>query len=207
MSTPLVRGACPGLAAPMPTGDGLLARLAPRGTMSPDAFAGLCAAALNVALKWLIIGRYRPGQHPLWSFFVWRDEIMNSLQDQLAGTWLLGLVLGTSIMSLYLRAMGGTVGRDVWCETMTITEFDMVTLGDGCVINRFATVETHLFHDRLMRIGPIELEPGCSIGPATAVLPDTTIGGRTRVGGRSVVLRGEQLPAGTSWHGSPVESV
>ena len=39
------RGACPGLAAPMPTGDGLLARLSPAGTIALDAFRGLCAAA------------------------------------------------------------------------------------------------------------------------------------------------------------------
>ena len=39
------RGACPGLSAPMPTGDGLLVRLQPIGTVSVHAFAGLCAAA------------------------------------------------------------------------------------------------------------------------------------------------------------------
>jgi precorrin-3B synthase len=39
------RGACPGLSAPMATGDGLLARLTPIGTIGLDAFAGLCAAA------------------------------------------------------------------------------------------------------------------------------------------------------------------
>jgi precorrin-3B synthase len=40
------RGACPGLSAPMATGDGLLARLAPAGsTIALDAFAGLCEAA------------------------------------------------------------------------------------------------------------------------------------------------------------------
>jgi precorrin-3B synthase len=39
------RGACPGLSAPMPTGDGLLARLMPTGTMPLAAFAELCAAA------------------------------------------------------------------------------------------------------------------------------------------------------------------
>ena len=39
------RGACPGLSTPMPTGDGLLARLMPTGTMTLDAMAGLCAAA------------------------------------------------------------------------------------------------------------------------------------------------------------------
>jgi len=39
------RGACPGLSAPMPTGDGLLARLRPIGTIPLAAFAKLAAAA------------------------------------------------------------------------------------------------------------------------------------------------------------------
>ena len=46
MNAPLRRGACPGLSHPMPTGDGLLARIVPTGaTMSCAAFAALCAAA------------------------------------------------------------------------------------------------------------------------------------------------------------------
>jgi len=39
------RGACPGLSTPMATGDGLLVRLTPVGTILLDAFAALCAAA------------------------------------------------------------------------------------------------------------------------------------------------------------------
>jgi precorrin-3B synthase len=39
------RGACPGLSVPMPTGDGLLVRFIPIGTIPLDAFAGLCVAA------------------------------------------------------------------------------------------------------------------------------------------------------------------
>lgn len=45
MNAPLRRGACPGLSAPMPTGDGLLVRLAVADAVPPDAFAALCAAA------------------------------------------------------------------------------------------------------------------------------------------------------------------
>ncbi len=40
-----LRGACPGLSAPMPTGDGLLVRLLPIGTIPLGAFAQLCVAA------------------------------------------------------------------------------------------------------------------------------------------------------------------
>jgi len=170
------------------------------------AVAGLCAALVTIAVKWILIGRYRPGEHPLWSFFVWRDEIVNTCQEQLAGAWLLRGAVGTPLLSMYLRMIGASVGRDVWCETLNVTEFDIVELGDGCVINRHAVIETHLFHDRLMRIGPATLGAGSTLGPATAVLPDTTIGAHCCVGGRSVVMRGERLPAHTRWHGIPVLS-
>jgi non-ribosomal peptide synthetase-like protein len=170
-------------------------------------WSGLLSAAIAVALKWLVIGRYRTGQHPLWSFFVWRDELVNSAHEQLAGEWLLRLAIGTPLMSLYLRAMGSKVGRGVWCETTAITEFDVVTLEDDCAINRGSCLMTHVFHDRLLRIGPARIGAGATMGPTSAVLPDTTLGTGTCIGGHSVVLRGEALPAGTRWHGAPVKGV
>ena len=45
LAMPARRGACPGLSAPMPTGDGLLVRLHPIGTIPLAAFAELCRAA------------------------------------------------------------------------------------------------------------------------------------------------------------------
>jgi non-ribosomal peptide synthetase-like protein len=100
--------------------------------------------------------------------------------------------------------MGAKVGRDVWCEPMTFTEFDMVTLEPGAVVNRHAVVETHLFHDRLLRIGPASMGAGATLGPVSAMLPESSIGSRTSVGARSVVMRGEHLPARSRWHGAPV---
>ena len=166
----------------------------------------LVAALFTIAAKWVLMGRYRPGEHPLWSSFVWRDEIINTCQEQLAGQWLLIKALGTPLIPPYMRAMGAKVGRDVWLETMAVTEFDVVTIGDGCAINRYAVIETHLFHDRLMRIGPAEMAAGSTLGPESALLLDARLGEGCVVGGRSVVLRGEELPAGTRWHGVPVSS-
>jgi precorrin-3B synthase len=45
MSAPYRRGACPGLSAPMPTGDGLLVRLMPAEPMPLEEFIAVCAAA------------------------------------------------------------------------------------------------------------------------------------------------------------------
>ena len=45
MTTPRLRGVCPGLSVPMPTGDGLLARLMPAASIPLDAMVGFCEAA------------------------------------------------------------------------------------------------------------------------------------------------------------------
>jgi len=168
------------------------------------AVAGVCAVGCTVLAKWVLMGRYRPGAHPLWSSYVWRDELVNSLHEQLAGTWLLDAGVGTPILPAYIRAMGGRVGTGVWFESLNVTEFDLVDLGDGSVVNRGAVMETHLFHDRLFQLGPATLGPGATLGPHTAMLPDTEVGAGCTVGARSVVMRGESLPAGSRWHGIPV---
>ena len=80
----------------------------------------------------------------------------------------------------------------------------MINLGDGTAVNRGGCLMTHLFHDRLLRIGPIQLDTGATLGPTAVVLPETHVGRDTRVFGHSVVLLGEELPAGTRWHGTPV---
>jgi non-ribosomal peptide synthetase-like protein len=165
---------------------------------------GIVATAVTVAMKWALIGRYRRSEHPLWCGFVWRDEMMNAAQEQLADERLLRLAIGTPVMSMYLRAMGARIGRGVWCETTAVTEHDMIRLDDGAAVNRGGCLMTHLFHDRVLRIGPTHLEAGATMGPTAVVLPDTHLGVGTRVFGHSVVLRGEELPAGTKWHGTPV---
>jgi non-ribosomal peptide synthetase-like protein len=166
--------------------------------------AGIVATAITVALKWIVIGRYKPGEHPLWSWFVWRDELINSTQEQLAGEKLLGASLGTPLMAVYLRAMGATIGQGCWLESLAVTEYEMINLGDGVSVNRGACLMTHLFHDRLLRIGDTHLQSGASLGPTAAVLPDTVVGAGTVIEAHSVVLRGEELPPLTRWQGAPV---
>ena len=70
------------------------------------------------------------------------------------------------------------------------------------MVNRAACVETHLFHDRLMRIGPATLGPGSSLGPYSLVLPDTA---PVSAAGRFCFAAGSYRRA-LSWHDAPVAS-
>ncbi|QMU68578.1 Pls/PosA family non-ribosomal peptide synthetase [Streptacidiphilus sp. P02-A3a] len=166
--------------------------------------AGLLACLVSLTAKWLLIGRFTAVEHPLWSGHVWRDELADTFTEVLAAPWLLNAVPGTPLMNLWLRGLGARIGRGVWCESYWLPEADLVTLGDGVSINRGCVVQTHLFHDRIMRMDSVVLQEGATLGPHGIVLPGTTIGARTTLGPASLVMRGETVPADSRWLGNPI---
>jgi non-ribosomal peptide synthetase-like protein len=92
----------------------------------------------------------------------------------------------------------------VWCETYWLPEADLVTLGDGVTVNRGCVLQTHLFHDRIMSMSPVDLADGATLGSHGIVLPGASIGAHTTVGPGSLVTRGDAVPAGTQWQGNPI---
>ncbi|MFI6534384.1 Pls/PosA family non-ribosomal peptide synthetase [Nonomuraea sp. NPDC050547] len=168
------------------------------------AAAGFVAAAVSVVAKWALMGRIRPGDRPLWSAFVWRNELADNFVEVLAAPWFATSWLGTAGLNVWLRALGAKIGRGVWCETYWLPEIDLVSLGDGASVNRGCVLQTHLFHDRVMSIDTVELAEGSTLGPHGVVLPAATVGSNTTIGPASLVMRGESLPARTRWYGNPV---
>ncbi|MEV7415463.1 Pls/PosA family non-ribosomal peptide synthetase [Streptomyces sp. NPDC089919] len=168
--------------------------------------AGLVACAVSVFAKWCLVGRFRTGEHPLWSGFVWRNELADTFVEVLAVPWLIGRVPGTAVMSLWLRGLGARIGRGVWCESYWLPEPDLVELGAGVSVNRGCVLQTHLFHDRIMRLDTVVLREGATLGPGGIVLPGSTIGERATLGPASLVMRAETVPADTRWLGNPIEA-
>ncbi|MFM9033412.1 MAG: Pls/PosA family non-ribosomal peptide synthetase [Mycobacterium sp.] len=166
--------------------------------------AGAVAGITAVAAKWLLVGRIRAGERPLWSSFVWRNEVADAFVETVAGPWFARAASGTPVMNLWLRALGARIGRGVWCESYWLPEADLVTLGDGSTVNRGCVVQTHLFHDRIMRMDTVVLENGATLGPHCVALPASRIGAGATVGPASLVMRGDEVPPSTRWQGNPI---
>ncbi|MFM9878669.1 MAG: Pls/PosA family non-ribosomal peptide synthetase [Rhodoglobus sp.] len=165
---------------------------------------GAVAAVLTTAAKWLLVGRIRAGEHPLWSSFVWRSEVADTFVEMVAAPWFANSAAGTPALVWWLRSLGARIGRGVWCDTYWLPEADLVTLGDGATVNRGCVVQTHLFHDRIMSMDAVTLEPGATLGPHSIALPAATIGAHGTVGPASLVMRGEHVPAGSRFSGNPI---
>ncbi len=166
--------------------------------------AGAVAGAIAVIAKWLWVGRIEAVEHPLWSSFVWRNEVSDTFVETVAAPWFARAASGTPIMNLWLRALGASIGRGVWCETYWLPEADLVTVAKGATVSRGCVVQTHLFHDRIMRLDTVTIEEGATLGPHCVALPAARIGAGATVGPASLVMRGDEVPASSRWQGNPI---
>ncbi|HEV7203844.1 MAG TPA: Pls/PosA family non-ribosomal peptide synthetase [Jatrophihabitans sp.] len=166
--------------------------------------AGAVAAGVTVAAKWLLVGRTGVVEHVLWSSFVWRNEVVDTFVEMVAAPWFARGASGTAVLNVFLRGLGASIGRGVWCESYWLPEADLVRLGKGVAVNRGCVVQTHLFHDRIMRMDRVVLDDGATLGPHCVILPAASLGAGTVVGPASLVMRGEDVPAGTRWIGNPI---
>ncbi len=166
--------------------------------------AGAVAAGVSAAAKWMWVGRIDKVEHPLWSSFVWRNEVADTFVEMVAAPWFARAAEGTAVLNMWLRWLGADIGRGVWCETYWLPEADLVTLEDGATVNRGCVVQTHLFHDRIMSMDSVTLGKGATLGPHCVALPAAGIGEGATVGPASLVMRGDTVPDHTRWQGNPI---
>lgn len=169
--------------------------------------SALVVTLLVVALKWLVVGRYRPRIEPLWSFFVWRSELITGLYESVAVPLLLTWFTGTPLLSVMLRWFGVRIGRRVYIETTFVTEFDLVRVEDDAIIGILTSLQTHLFEDRVMKMSTVTIGRGCTVGARSVVLYDSLMEAGSRLDALSLVMKGEKLPPNSQWRGIPARLV
>jgi non-ribosomal peptide synthetase-like protein len=162
----------------------------------------VCVACLKRAF----MGKFVPVLKPLWSGYVWFNEVVNALYETVGATALEPL-LGTPFASSFFRLMGCKIGRWVFIESTLMSEFDLVHIGDRAALNLGCTIQPHLFEDRIMKADTITIGSGCSVGNMAVVLYSTEMRRGSSLGPLSVLMKGEGLPELSRWYGIPTQPV
>ena len=165
----------------------------------------LVSVLIVALLKWVIVGRYVPRVRPLWSTFVWRTELITGLFEDAVVAPLLHNLLGTPFAAWILRLFGVKIGNRVYLDTTFVTEFDLVKIGSESAINFNASLQTHLFEDRVMKMSYVDIGERCFIGSRAVVLYDTRMHDGAGLHSLSLLMKGESLPADTRWEGAPAQ--
>jgi non-ribosomal peptide synthetase-like protein len=161
--------------------------------------------AVVIIVKWVTMGRYTPVVKPMWSFWAMRTEAVAVMYWGLAGRVLLEHLCGTPFLPWVLRLFGSKFGKGVYMDMTDITEFDCVSVGDFAVLNPLSALQTHLYEDRVMKVGRVHVEAGVTVGSGSTVLYDTRVGQFARLGPLTVIMKGEAIPANSEWIGAPAQ--
>ena len=164
----------------------------------------LPALFFTALLKWTLIGVYRPAEWPLWSLNVWLSEAVTSTWETITEPLLASLLVGTPYLAWCFRLMGANVGARVTLLSSDITEYDCVTIGDEAIVNQSCGAQTHLFEDRVMKVGQVTMGRRSCAKPYSICLPGSSISDGAQLGSLSLLMKGECLPEYTAWEGAPV---
>jgi non-ribosomal peptide synthetase-like protein len=164
------------------------------------------AVAVVALLKTILIGRFKPVIRPLWCGYIWRNEVVNALYESIAAAAMTPL-MGSPFIAPCLRMMGCKVGRWAVLETTLFSEFDLVEIGDRAALNLGATIQTHLFEDRVMKSDYLKIGENCSVGNMAVILYGTEMRPGAVLEPLSVLMKGETLPPSSRWTGIPTRPV
>jgi len=168
--------------------------------------AGAFFCLLVLVMKWGLVGRVRPGTHPLWSCWCSRWDFLYVAWGVYART-ALSTIEGTLLLPWYRRAMGMKIGRRVVLGSgfAQVVDPDMLHFEDDATVS--CQFQAHTFEDRVLKIDHVHIRRGATVSGNAVLLYGAEIGVRANVAPHSVVMKRESLLAGQAYAGCPTRPV
>ncbi|KDQ58575.1 hypothetical protein JAAARDRAFT_155112 [Jaapia argillacea MUCL 33604] len=126
-----------------------------------------------IAVKWIVIGRYKPGVYRFWSNYHLRWWITNQF-IRVAGRGIFAMHPWLELT--YYRLLGAKIGRDVKIDKMAkLGEYDLLTIHDGARIDRALLRGFCVERDGYFRLDRIVVGKGAVLNTYTQISPGAVI--------------------------------
>ncbi|HXX70368.1 MAG TPA: amino acid adenylation domain-containing protein, partial [Polyangiaceae bacterium] len=155
--------------------------------------------ALNVVVKWAVIGRYRPGVYPLWGWYYLRFWLVRRLEV----LSMPGLLAGTPLLPVYYRLLGAKIGKRCMIDSAHFAVFDLLSIGEDTSIGSETQILGYRVEDGFLRIGSVEIGSRCFVGIHSVLGLDVRMGDDARLDDQSLLPDAGAIAAGESARGSP----
>jgi non-ribosomal peptide synthetase-like protein len=166
--------------------------------LSGGAFFGMSGFA--VIAKWVLVGRWKPEAFPIWSLRYYRFWVVKTL----IRTAPVVLFRGSPLYSLYLQLLGTRLGRNAVIESRSVPVCtDLISIGDNTILRKESMILGYRAQSGYIHTGPLTIGSDAFVGVGCTLDIDTRIGDSAQLGHASSLQRGQSIPDGEHWHGSP----
>ncbi|CZR56254.1 related to coenzyme a synthetase [Phialocephala subalpina] len=143
----------------------------------------IAAPIMGIVLKWVIIGRFKPGMYPMWGMYHTRWWLVDKIL-LVCGKGVFRHLHSTRV--LYYRALGAKIGHGVKIEKgTTLGEYDLLDIGDNVHLDRCICRPFACERNTTMLLGNIGLGRNCSVGLKAHIAAGSTIPENTYIGPNS----------------------
>lgn len=161
---------------------------------------GPIMTAIGIGGKWIVLGRAKRGEYPLYGTYYYRWWLAARLVSFID----LGSASNTPFYGVLMRAVGARVGNGCHIGSISVNaEFDLVELGDHATVGLDVHLATSVVERGLLCLRAVHIGSHTHIG-SNSVLEG---GSRVEEGGElqamSMLPNGHRVPHGQCFYGSP----
>ena len=117
----------------------------------------------------------------------------------IAGT----LLRGTPLWTVHLRLNGARLGKRVYVNSLSVSDYNLIECGDDVVIGGGAHLSGHTVEAGVVKTARVRLGHRVTIGLESVVEIGVEIGADSQVGALSFVPKHTKLPGGLVYVGAP----
>jgi non-ribosomal peptide synthetase-like protein len=159
--------------------------------------------AVVLLTKWLVIGRFRAGDYPLWGSYYFRWWTVKTVQRLVPEQFM----TGTPIYPRYLRLLGARVAHDAQLSNLTFGASDLIDIGPGVSTSTAVVLDNAVVEGGMLRIRPIRIDAFGYLGTSAVVGGGTHIEAWGELGDLSYLPPDSTIRAREYWAGSPAARV
>jgi non-ribosomal peptide synthetase-like protein len=159
-------------------------------------------ALMPIALKWVLVGRWKAEEFPVWSLKYVRFWAVK----QLIRFNPLVAFAGTPFYIAYLKLLGARVSwKCVVLSSRVPVCTDLLSIGEGALVSKNVGFSGYRADGGRIRTGSITLGRDVFVGDASLLDIDSVMEAGSELAHASSLHMGQRLPAGGRYHGSPAQ--
>ena len=113
------------------------------------------------------------------------------------------LLRGTPLWSLHLRLCGARLGKRVYVNSLSVSDYNLIECGDGVVIGAGVHLSGHTVEAGVVKTARVRIGDRVTIGLGSVIEIGAEIGADAQIGALSFVPKGARLQGGLTYVGAP----
>ncbi len=167
-------------------------------------FLMFISAGWNRLMRW----RTEPGEYPIYDYS-WKVVRWASYNASISVVRIFAgePMRSTPFWTLYLKANGAKIGKNVYVNTARLNDHNLLILKDRAVVGGDAKLIAHLAESGKIKAQHVILNERAVIGINSVIGPGVEVGAGSAVGAMSFVPKGTKIPPNQIWGGVPAKLV